>query len=199
MRSTLTLILDPLIGLYVLTFAMRLAMQWVRADFRNPIVQFVLKVTNPLVMPFQRILPPIYKIDTATAFIYILVCWAAMGILTMLECFITPNLLTTLGLGLLYGLRLIINMYTFAVFGYVILSWVGQGGGYNPSLMMISALLSQLITPLMRPIQRLIPPIAGLDLSPIFILIGLQAMAQMLYGPGLQLTAGNNCNIGVIL
>ncbi len=199
MRSTLTLILDPLIGLYALTFAMRLAMQWVRADYRNPIVEFILKVTNPLVMPFQRMLPPIYKIDTATAFIYILVCWAAMGVLTMLECFITPSLLTTLGLGALYGLRLLVNMYTFILFGYVILSWVSQGGGYNPSLTMISALLGQLATPILRPIQRIIPPIAGMDLSPIFILIALQAIAQMFYGPGFQLTANNNCNLGAIL
>ena len=198
MRSTLTLFLDPLIGLYVLTFAMRLAMQWVRADFRNPIVQFVLKVTNPLVMPFRKVLPPIYKLDTATAFVFVLLCWAAMVILTLLECFIAPPLLTNLGLGVLYGLRLILNMYSFIVFGYVILSWISQGG-YNPSLAMVSALLSQLANPVMRPIQKIIPPIAGLDLSPIFILIALQAIAQMFYGPGLQLTANYNCSIGAIL
>jgi YggT family protein len=198
LRSQLTLFLDPLIGLYVLTFALRLGMQWVRVDYRNPIVQFVVKVTNPLVMPLQRLLPPIYKIDTATLVVYMLLCWATMLILLALECFLMPDLLRTFVLGLIYGARLLLNTYTFLLFGYVILSWVMQGG-HNPSLTMISQLLSSLARPLLSPVQRIIPPIAGLDLSPIFVLIALQALARMAVGPAYRLALDFNCNIGVII
>ena len=142
MRSTLTLILDPLIGMYALCFAMRLAMQWVRADFRNPIVHFVLTVTNPLVLPLRRFVPPVYKIDTATLIIYILMGWAAMTVLTALECFIKPDVFTTLLLGCFYCVRLLLSAYSFIIIGYVILSWNRPGWRLTTrQLMMISAAL----------------------------------------------------------
>jgi len=198
LRSQLTLFIDPLIGLYILTFALRIGMQWVRADFRNPLVQFILKITNPLVGPLQRFMPRVYKIDTASLLVYMLLCWAAMLILLALECFMMPDLLTTLALGIIYGLRLLLNVYTFVLFGYVILSWITQGN-YNPQLMMISQLLGSLAKPILTPVQRIIPPIAGLDLTPIFVLIALQAFASMLVQPAFSLVAGLNCNIGSII
>ena len=108
MRSQLTLFLDPLIGLYILTFALRLGMQWVRADFRNPLVQFVLRITNPLVGPLQRVMPTIYKLDSASLLVYAGLCWAAMLILLSLECFMMPDLLSTFALGIIYGVRLLL-------------------------------------------------------------------------------------------
>jgi YggT family protein len=198
LRSQLTLFLDPLIGLYVLTFALRLGMQWVRADYRNPIVQFVIKVTNPLVMPLKRLLPPIYKIDTATLVVYVLLCWITMLALLALECFLMPDLLRTFALGLIYGVRLLLNTYTFILFGYVILSWVTQGS-HNPSFAMISQLLTSLARPVLNPVQRIIPPIAGMDLSPIFVLIALQAFARMAVGPAYRLAIDFQCNISLII
>jgi YggT family protein len=197
-RNSITFILDPLIGLYIFTFALRLGMQWVRADFRNPIVQFVLKVTNPLVAPLGRFLPRVYKIDTATLAAYVILCWAGMGILTILECSVVPRLPAVLGLGIIYGLRLLLSTYSYIVIGYVILSWIGQGG-YNPSIMMLASILREMAQPVMRPVQRFIPPIAGLDLSPIFLLIALQAVAQMLFSPAAGIAAGYSCNLGAIL
>jgi YggT family protein len=198
LRSQLTLFLDPLIGLYVLSFALRLGMQWVRADFRNPLVQFVLKITNPLVGPFQRFIPAIYKIDSSSLLVYVLLCWGAMLVLLGLECFMMPDLLTSFILGMLYGLRLLLSTYTFVIFGYIILSWISQGNN-NPSLMMVSQLLGSLAKPVLKPVQQIIPPIAGLDLSPIFLLIALQAIASMLVSPAFSLVTGLNCNIGAII
>ena len=198
MRSSLTLFLDPLIGLYILTYALRLAMQWVRADYRNPIVQFVLKVTNPLVLPLRRVLPPVYKIDTATLVIYVILCWAGISLLASLECFLMPDFGSLFALGLLYGARLILSTYTFIVLGYVLLSWI-VAGGYNPNIAMLYGMLGELARPVMAPLQKIIPPIGGLDLSPIFLLIGMQALASMLYSPAIRLVAGYNCNLGPIL
>ena len=198
MQSGLVYILQSLIDLYLITFVLRLGMQWVRADFRNPIVQFVLTVTNPLVLPVRKFVPPIYKIDTATLIIFLLLQWAAVSILTALTCAVNPDVLSILALALIRGLRLIFNVYFFVCFGYVLLSWIGQGG-YNPSLAMLSNLLGQLAEPVLAPFRRYIPPIGGLDLSPIFLLLLLGAVTRMLYGPAQSVAGGFLCPLGAIL
>lgn len=198
MQSGLVYILQSLFDLYLITYALRLGMQWVRADFRNPIVQFVLTVTNPLVLPLRRFIPPVYKIDTATLIVYALLQWAAVGILTQLTCAVSPDLFTILGLAIIRGLRLILNVYFFLTFGYVLLSWVTQGA-YNPSLAMLASLLKQLAEPVLAPFRRIIPPIGGLDLSPIFLLLILGALTRMLYGPAQQIAGSFLCPLGVIL
>jgi len=198
MQSGLVYILQSLIDLYLLTFVLRLGMQWVRADFRNPIVQFVLTVTNPLVMPLQRFSPRLYKIDTATLVVYVALQWVAVAILAQLTCVTMPDMLTLLGLTIIRGLRMILNVYFFLIFGYVLMGWVAQGG-QNPSIAMLSGLLRQLAQPVMAPLQRLIPPIAGWDLSPIFILLLLGAVTRMLYGPAQQIAGSFLCPLGVIL
>ena len=198
MQSGLVYILQSLIDLYLLTLVLRLGMQWVRADFRNPIVQFVLTVTNPLVMPLQRFSPRLYKIDTATLVVYVALQWVAVAILAQLTCVTMPDMLTLLGLTIIRGLRMILNVYFFLIFGYVLMGWVAQGG-QNPSIAMLSGLLRQLAQPVMAPLQRLIPPIAGWDLSPIFILLLLGAVTRMLYGPAQQIAGSFLCPLGVIL
>jgi len=198
MQSGLVYILQSLVNLYLIAFALRLAMQWVRADFRNPIVKFVLTVTNHLVLPLRKFVPAIYKIDTATLIIFILLQWATTGILTQLTCGIAPDLLTLLGLAIIRGLRQILNVYFYVIFGYVLMSWISQGT-YNPSLAMLGTVLKQIAQPVLMPVQKLIPPIAGLDLSPLFLLLGLGAITRMLYGPAQQLASGLMCPMGVIL
>ena len=198
MQNGLVYLLQSLIDLYLVTYALRLGMQWVRADYRNPIVQFVLTVTNPLVLPVRKFVPAVYKIDTATLIIFLLLQWAAVAILTQLTCATDPGVGAILGLAIIRGLRLILNVYFFLTFGYVLLSWVGQGG-YNPSIAMLSSLLRQLAEPVLKPFRRLIPPIAGLDLSPIALLLLLGAAARMLYGPAQQIAGGYFCPLGAIL
>ncbi len=198
MQSGLVFVLQALADLYLLAMALRLAMQWVRADFRNPIVQFVVTVTNPLVVPLQKVLAPMYKIDTASLVVFLLLQLAVIALLSSLSCMVTPDVITLLWLAIIRGLRMILNMYFFLIFGYVLMSWIA-GGSYNPSLAMLGNLLRELAGPVMRPVQKLIPPIAGWDLSPIFVLIGLGAVTRMLLAPAQQLAAGFMCPLGLIL
>ena len=197
MRSDLTLFIQPLLNLYILTYALRLGMQWVRADYRSPIVQFVLSVTNPLVAPLQKRIPPVYKIDTATLLVYLILSGAAVTLLTSLECFLMPDFASLAALGLIYAAKLLINVYWFVILAFVILSWVVQGN-YNPTLSMLYASLREISQPVMAPLQRVIPPIGGLDVSPIIVLIGLPALSEMLMRQGFRLVAGFNCS-GAIL
>jgi YggT family protein len=198
MASGLVYILQSLVDLYLITFVLRLAMQWVRADFRNPIVQFVLTVTNPVVAPLRKIMPPVYKVDTGTLLAYLGLQLIAVTALTFLTCTEVPGIAINLGLAVIRGLSLIINVYFFLVFGFVLMSWIAQGT-YNPSLAMISRLLNEIAVPVLAPLQRIIPPIAGLDLSPVLLLLGMGAATRMLYGIAQQLTGGILCPLGAIL
>ena len=184
MTSGLLYLLRAVMDLYLLTVALRLIMQWVRADFRNPLVQFILTVTNPLVNPLRRLMPPIGKLDTATALLLVLLAWLFSTILLSIVCSSMPNLVPLLGVAVIRSLRLILGIYMFMVFGYVILSWISmgtQGGGYNPSLAAISNLLGELVNPILLPFRKFIPPIGGLDLSPIVLLLLIGALRETLY------------------
>lgn len=169
MQNSLIFIVKTLSDLYLLTYLLRFILQWVRADYYNPLAQFVLKVTNPLVVPARRILPSIAGLDTPT-----------FAVLLVLECLVTWVLFTLLGFTpgigelLLYTVlrlvALVLWFYTVGAFIYVVLSWFGDRGG-NP----LGAILADVIEPILRPARRLLPPIGGLDLSPLLVILLLQA------------------------
>jgi YggT family protein len=198
MQSGLVYILQSLADLYLIAVALRLALQWVRADWRNPVVQFVVNITNPLVVPLQKVLAPMYKIDTATLVVYLGIQIVVTALLTSLACVVMPDVLTLVWLAIIRGLRLILNVYFFVIFGYVLMSWI-SGGAQNPSIAMLGNLLRELASPVLQPVQRYIPPIAGWDLSPIFLLLILGAVTRMLLGPAQQIAGGFMCPLGAIL
>jgi len=179
MQSGLLYLIDSLAGLYLIAIALRLAMQWVRADWRNPIVQFIVNVTNPLIVPLQKVLVPIYKLDTATLAVLICMQLAVVSLLTWMSMPAMPDFVTLLWVALIRSAKLILDMYFWVIFGYVLMSWVTAGGGYNPSLAMLSNVLRAIAEPVLTPVRQIIPPISGWDLSPIFLLIGLGALTRM--------------------
>ena len=65
----------------------------------------------------------------------------------------------------------VLRFYIFALILYAILSWIAPGT-YSPA----AALLDTLCEPLLRPVRRLIPPLAGIDFSALFVIIALQAL-----------------------
>lgn len=169
MQSALIFLFKTLADLYLLTFLLRFIMQWVRAGYNNPLAQFVFRVTSPLVVPARRILPSVGGVDTPT-----------LAVLVVLEIAVTFLLLRFVGVSLpvpellLYSLLRLIALtlwlYTGALIVYAILSWFGNRG-INP----IAALLGDLVEPVLRPARRLLPPIGGLDLSPLIVILLLQA------------------------
>jgi YggT family protein len=172
MQNALVFILITLLDLYVMTFFLRLAMAWFRTDFRNPLAQFVLKVTNPLVIPARRLVPAIGGLDTATLVVLLLVQTAATALLAQLACAGSGDFGHLVLAGLLRLAHLVLRTASFLVLIYVIASWVSPGGGYNPAI----AMLSGLVDPLLRPLRRFIPPIGGFDLSPLFLIVALEAL-----------------------
>jgi YggT family protein len=185
MTSALFFILRTLFDLYLLTFALRLLMQWARVDGWNPIAQFIQRVTNPLVIPLRRLLPAIGRIDTGTVVALFGLQAVATGLLLRFGCAGDPGVLQILAVAGLSLVDLFLRIAFWTILIYVVLSWVGQGG--NPG----ARIVATLARPLLQPFRRFIPPIAGVDLSPLFAAIVLQAIRMVL--PVGQVLRGLGC------
>ena len=178
MEAALLFLVRTLFDLYLLTFLLRFILQWIRSDFYNPFAQFVLRVTNPLVIPARRVIPAAGGVDLATLVVIIVLQLAATYVLLLIVG-VTPNALDLFRLAALRLVSLVLWLYFASILVYVILSWVSPGG-HSP----ISTMLYTLNAPLLTPVRRIIPPIGGLDLSPLVVLILLQALMIALPLPG---------------
>lgn len=189
MQDAALFILRTLLDLYILTFGLRLILQWARVDARNPFCQFILSVTNPLVLPLRRVLPPMGPVDSATLVALLALQAALTFTLVQLACLADPGLVQLLALAVLRSLQLLLRIFFFAILIHVVLSWI-RPGGYSPAAALVDAIAS----PLLAPFRRFIPPIGGIDLSPLFALILLQALTLLL--PLRELVAGLLCRGG---
>jgi len=156
-------------------FLIRMILQWVRANFRNPITQIITRFTNSLILPLRKMLPPIGKLDTASLASCLLISFLMTICLMLLKgigfdqissnpSILIMEVLRTLCLALL-------QLYWLLILFSIILSWV-QTQHHSP----LSSLLHELTEPLLAPCRKLIKPIGGLDLSPIPLLILLSAL-----------------------
>ncbi len=175
MEQALVFIIRTLVDLYIITFVLRIIMQWVRADFRNPLTQFILRITNPLVIPLRRFVPPIGGLDTATLIVVVVLELIVTIVVTNLTCSGEPNVLQVISMTVLRVVYLTLRVYLFVILIYVIMSWISPGT-YNPA----ARLMESIAQPVLRPLRRLLPPIGGLDLSALFALIGIQALTMLL-------------------
>jgi YggT family protein len=171
--NALHYIVDTLTSLYLGVLILRLIMQMVRANFRNPFAEAILKLTNPLIMPLRRILPPMGKIDTATVFAIILFAIFKVVVLMLLmggNILFAPVALVLIVLRTL--VLAVLWLYVILIFFYGIAGFLMQGGS-SP----IYEVLAYVCDPLLNRIRRIIPSIvAGLDLSFLWAIIALQAL-----------------------
>lgn len=176
LSSPLEFLLTTLVELYILAILLRFLLQAVRADFYNPVSQFLVTVTSPALRPLRRIIPGWRGKDMA-----------ALALVFVLQCALLAVVAWLRGQGVGVGMLLLwavaelvsltFNIFIFAIIIQAVLSWVGPGV-YNP----VTGLLYSLNAPILRPVSRLIPPISGIDLSPLFAILGLQ-VAKMLVLP----------------
>ncbi len=172
--QALLFILNALLTLVVIAFLLRVLMPLVRADFRNPFGEAVLKITNPLVLPLRKLMPAGKRLDPSSVVALLVVQFAGTALLRVVAGggFGVEAIL----LGGLYGLlHTVLQFYFFAVLLYALLSWFA-GASYNPA----AQVLNRLVEPLLTPIRRVVPPLGGLDLSAVFLLIALQALQILL-------------------
>lgn len=169
--SALVFIVETLTSLIVYVFLLRFLLQVVRADFRNPLAQAIVRITNPLVLPLRRVLPPAGKIDTASAFAVLLIVLTEVALLSVMRGAGLPDPVMWVRLAIFDLARSVLWLYFYAIFLYSLLSFVAQGQR-TPA----QGLLEALCEPILRPIRRVIPPIADIDLSALWALIAIQAL-----------------------
>jgi YggT family protein len=174
--NALIYIVQTLLSLVLFAFMARVLLQIARADFRNPLAQAVVKITNPLVMPLRRVLPPIGKVDTASIVAVVIIATLEVVIVNTLAAYFVPDLFTWVRLIVMEIITTALEAYFWSILIYALLSMVAPGG-YSP----VQALLGALCEPILRPFRKIIPPIAGIDFSPMWALIAIRALIILLH------------------
>jgi YggT family protein len=172
--NALSYLIGTLIDLFVAAVLLRLLLQWVRADFYNPLCQFLVKVTNPVLIPLRRIIPAIRRLDTASVVLMLALEIISVGIVN----FIGSNPVTFQQIVAFSVIKLLMTLlmtYFFLIIAAVIISWIGQRMRHP-----FVPLVYQLTEPVLAPFRKFIPPIAGIDLSPLFALIAIRFLILLL-------------------
>ena len=157
----LAFLVDSILSLVVGVFLLRLLFQLNRTDFRNPFVQTIVRLTNPVVMPLRRLLPPIGRVDTASVVALVLAQLVRTAADFLLSGGGRPAVEVLLLIVLVKLVDLTLLLYLCALIGYVVLSWVAPDG-YSPA----GRVLADLVEPLLRPLRRALPHMGGMDWSP---------------------------------
>ncbi|PHM33512.1 YggT family protein [Xenorhabdus innexi] len=162
--------------LYTAVLLLRVWMQWARCDFYNPFSQFIVKITQPVVRPLRRVIPPVGPIDTASVILAYLLVMIKMLFPYWLETgqFLLPHAIVFL-FGFIELLTAVGKLIFWLVIVRALLSWISQGR--NP----VDYVLIQLTEPLMAPIRRVIPSMGGIDFSAMIVMLILYALNALRY------------------
>ncbi|VAW64996.1 Cell division integral membrane protein, YggT and half-length relatives [hydrothermal vent metagenome] len=164
--NPLVFLINILFQLYATALLIRLLLQWVRADFYNPVSQFIIKITDPVVKPLRRIIPGYAGIDIATLLLALLVM-----IIKTIMVRQTLDPLVIILFAFPGTLMLIISIFLYSIIIQAVLSWVNPDP-YNP----IVGLLNSITNPILKHARRFIPPAGGVDLSSLFAIIALMTL-----------------------
>jgi len=167
-------LIQTVFGFYILAVMLRFLLQCVRADFYNPLVQFLVRITNPPLLPLRRIVPGYRGLDLAAVVLALVLQFIEVTLLNTLS--IQPvgvgGLLMLTALELL---KLLINIYLWSVIIQAVMSWFNPDP-YHPA----ARVLAQLTAPVLRPARRIVPPISGVDLSPMLVVVALIFVSLLL-------------------
>ncbi|UVM50886.1 MULTISPECIES: YggT family protein [unclassified Pseudomonas] len=167
-------VLQTLGSLYLLIVLLRFVLQLVRANFYNPLCQFAVKATQPLLKPLRRIIPSLFGLDMSSLVLAILVQLALMALTLLLTFGTIGNPLQLLIWSLIGVTALFLNIFFYALIISVILSWVAPGS-HNPG----AELVNQICEPALAPFRKIVPNLGGLDISPILAFMVLKLIDML--------------------
>ena len=173
-------------GFYILLVLLRLLFQLARANFYNPVSQFIVTLTQPPLQFLRRFVPGLFGIDLAAVVLLLALQMLEIYVVRWFAGAAAPGLASVVVLAIARLIELAVYVYIVAILIRVVLSWINPYGTRHP----VGDLLYSLTEPLMAPARRLIPPIAGLDLSPIAVLVLLQLTLILIVRPLNDLGAG---------
>lgn len=175
-------LIQTIFNILITLVLLRFLLQTFRVDFYNPLCQFIVKTTNPILKPFRKIIPGLAGIDLASVIVMLLLQSIEIALVTLIAtgALLPTSLLSVFGL-CVWGFGEIIThtlkTFSFIIFIVIIFSWL-PNGQFNP----IMQVLSQLVEPLLAPARRLVRPISGFDISPILVLIVIQLADILIAG-----------------
>lgn len=186
--SAIGFILGTLLNLYAAVVGLRFVMQTVRADYYNPIAQFIVTATDPLLKPLRRVVPSVKRYDTASLLLCFLVLLVKLLLFKALSLGAAPAIGLSLPVSLMPVLTLVLaavidlvylffNIFIFSLFVQALMSWLPNAGN-SP----IAGLLQSITSPVLQPVRRFVPPMGGLDLSVMVAIIGLYALRIFIVG-----------------
>jgi YggT family protein len=175
LTNPLVFIINAVLSIYITLLMLRVLLQAVRADFRNPVSRIVIGATRLPLQVLRPVLPTVKDINLA-AIVLMLGLQMGIGVITAGQ--LPPNLWPLFIWAVVEVLDGFINLFIFSIFITVILSWVNPAS-HNPAV----DLLHKITEPILLPLQRVIPPIGMIDLSPIIALVGLQVLKMLLFPP----------------
>ncbi|MCQ4264096.1 YggT family protein [Stutzerimonas stutzeri] len=174
LSQALILVIQTLGSLYLLIVLLRFILQLVRADFYNPLSQFIVKATHPLLRPMRRIIPSMGTLDLSSLLLALIVQTVLMALILLIAYGTIGNPLLLLIWAVIGIIGLFLNIFFWALIISVILSWVAPGS-QNPG----AQLVGQLCEPVLAPLRRLLPNLGGLDISPIFAFLAIKLLDML--------------------
>ncbi len=175
--QALQIIINSLGGLYLLAVLLRFLLQAVRADFYNPVTQVIVKATTPVLNPVQRIVPGFRGFDFAALVLALLLNSVFTTLMILLAGFNLPGIGIIVSWSFVGLISFVLNIYFYALIVSIIASFIAPFSG-NPALLIVH----QILEPIYSRIRRVIPPMGGLDLSPIFIFLAIRVIETLVVG-----------------
>jgi len=174
MQNAFSFLIQTLFELYTMVVLLRFLLQWVKADFYNPISQFIVKATNPLLIPLRRIIPGFGGLDIASLVLALLL--TTVKIILLSAIYSAPLHPLAIAIASLFGLVMqLLNIVFFAVIIRAIASWFVPYNS-NPALM----LMGQITEPFLAPFRKILPATSGIDLSPILLIVAITFIKLLL-------------------
>ncbi|WP_458527376.1 YggT family protein [Onishia taeanensis] len=186
------LLVNTLINIYLLMLMMRFLLQASRADYYNPISQSVVKVTQPVVRPFQGMLRPVGRFDLATLAAGLLIKVVSIILILQVAGYGMPPIAGVAIAGVAAIASGILKIYFFALIVMIILSWVAPQASHPGAL-----LVMQLVEPIMAPVRKVIPPLGMIDLSPIVVFISISLLDSLVVGSLVQRAGISGALVGL--
>ncbi|MGH8501489.1 MAG: YggT family protein [Gammaproteobacteria bacterium] len=169
-------LIHTLFTLYIAAVMLRMLLALVRADFYNPLSQFLVTITNPVLIPLRRVIPSVGRVDTASVLLILVLKMLELTLLAMIAggALSFPALFI---IAVIQLTELLIYIFIFALIVQAVISWVAPAQAYeNPAV----GILRDLTRPLLQPVRRVLPPIGMVDLSPLAVIIGLYVLLIVL-------------------
>lgn len=163
-------LISTIIDLYIIIVLLRFLLQIVRADFYNPLSQFIVSATDPVLKPLRKVIPGLLGFDIASlSLAYILQVIENSLLFALKGMMVNPLFLLWHSIGSL--ITLLLYLYLFAILIQVVVSWLNPGN-YNPA----TAIIHSISQPIIRPVRQFIPLYGGIDLSPVIVILLLNIL-----------------------